>query len=165
MPLRYAILHPETLQSFMLAADERYFDATELLVLGRTTGAVYLVGYVAEMLLKHAALRLGNVRPGDEVGALMGPAMKWARRLLPTIDPEGKHSLWFWAHFVRRKRREQGRALDHRIDAELVRRMRRLHGNWMFNLRYCDVAASAVEAKTAFEDVSWLRKHNASLWR
>ncbi|MGK4004445.1 hypothetical protein WMF31_17555 [Sorangium sp. So ce1036] len=102
--MRSSLLPPETPQSFLLAAEERYFDAAELLTRGRTTGAIDLAGFVVEMLLKHAAFRLRGAGPGTAVGPSFGPAMKWATELIRTIDPERKHSLWFWAQFVRRTR-------------------------------------------------------------
>ncbi len=73
------LLQPETLQSFVLAAEERYVDAQQLLVRGRTTATVYLAGYVAEMLLKAAALRLRGASPETSVPAMLGPAQTWAR--------------------------------------------------------------------------------------
>jgi hypothetical protein len=149
----------------LLAAEQRYFDAAELLARGRTTGAVYVAGFVAEMLLKHAAFRLRGAAPGAEVGPLFGPAMRWARKLIPTIEPEGKHSLWFWAHFVRRTRRELGRSLAPELDDALLRRVRRLHANWSVDLRYCEATAGAAAAGEVFEDMAWIRKHNSSLWR
>ncbi|AUX23365.1 uncharacterized protein SOCEGT47_038880 [Sorangium cellulosum] len=165
MALRSSLLHPETPQGFLLAAEERYFDAAELLTRGRTTGAIYLAGFVVEMVLKHAAFRLRGAGPGTAVGPLFGPAMKWAKKLIPTIDPERKHSLWSWAQFVRRTRRELGRPLAPDFDEALLRRVRRLHGNWSVDLRYCENVADMVDAKNVFEDVSWIRKHRSSPWR
>lgn len=166
MPLRRRLLHPETLQTLVLAAEERYFDAAELLARGRTTGAVYLAGFVAEMLLKHAAFRLQGAGPSARVGALFGPTMKkWAKRLLPTIDPEQKHSLWFWALLVRRIRRDLGRPFVSDFDSAFVRRARRLHGNWSVDLRYSEMSAGVLDAKEAFEDMAWIKTHNSRLWR
>jgi hypothetical protein len=159
------ILHPETPQSFVLAAEERFFDAQELFAKGRTTGALYLAGFVAEMLLKHACFRLRGAAVTDPVDRMFGPAMAWARRRMPRIKHEGKHSLWFWAMYVRRMRRELGRHFSEDFDQDLLRRARNLRRSWSVDLRYCEVVAPSVEVKQALVDVAWIRSNSSALWR
>lgn len=53
---------PTEARLYYRAAKQRYSDAELLLEVGRTTGAVYLAGYVVECFLK--ALILASVAPG-----------------------------------------------------------------------------------------------------
>jgi len=55
LPERFAT---ECINEFELAALERFADANQLVRSGRRTGAIYVYGYVVEMLLKSAYFRI-----------------------------------------------------------------------------------------------------------
>jgi hypothetical protein len=51
------------------AADQRYWDSVELALSGRRYGAIYMLGYTAEIYLKLAALRSDGLRPASKPSA------------------------------------------------------------------------------------------------
>jgi len=76
MPLRQIILaSPETLSDMLLAAEDRYQDAEELLAQRRFDGCVYLLGSSAEMWLKAVCMRPRGLSPTDLVMPAL-PALK-----------------------------------------------------------------------------------------
>lgn len=153
------------LRDFELAAEERFLDAQELLARGHGTGATYLAGYVAEMLLKSAVFLFDGARPSDLVYPRLGPAKKWAQRSLPGLPFTSYHDVWFWAHVLRKKRSDKGRALPDGVAQNLMRLAYRLSRSWTIELRYFGFEVTVESAKRSFEDVSWIKKNHAVLWR
>jgi len=164
VPLRYRIeAHPETVQDLELASGEKFWEGIELLVTGHRGGGIYLLGYAAEMILKSAYFRFDGARPGDPVGARLGPARSWGKQFLPSIDHENYHSLWFWYHILRRKRRRAGRPLAQALDDQLLRRVRRIYGMWTVAMRYQPDQALEAEAESFYNDVRWIHERRIQL--
>jgi hypothetical protein len=162
--VRHAIRNSEdTLQDYELAAEERYWDACELLVNGRAWGGLYLLGYTVEMLLKAACFRVDRLRPNDPVS--LGTIRPWHKKYFPTVDLDGFHSLRFWCLLLRRKRRMRGVAFASEFDDTLVRRTRRLHSAWCVEMRYRSGVLSPALVSDLLDDASWVRLHRAQLWR
>src|SRR5437867_10424866 len=63
---------PETVDEFDLAAEERYWDGCQLVTGGHELAGIYLLGYVAELILKHACFRTDRARPGDPAASSAG---------------------------------------------------------------------------------------------
>lgn len=164
MPLN-ALANPETLQDFELAAQERYWEGLELMVAGRESGGVYLLGYTAEMLLKLASFRLESVRPTDLVKPRLAPVRNWMKQTCPGIDSEGFHSLVFWATYLRTRRRQQGRPLDQLMESQLAQRTRRLYAVWAVEMRYRSLRLPASDLRSAYDSVTWIRDNYLRLWR
>ena len=155
---------PETVGDFDLAGESRYWDGCQLLTAGHGLGGIYMLGYTAEMILKHACFRTDYARPSDPASGFFGPARAWMRQRHPLLDRESYHSLLFWAYYLRSKRREVGVPLADSIDWQLLRRIRRLYSIWSVELRYRDWTAPAVEARWVYDDVTWLRDARIRLW-
>jgi len=155
---------PETVADFALAAEARYWDGCQLITQGHALGGIYLLGYAAEMLLKHACFRTDRGRPADPAGGFFGPVRAWMRVRYPSVDRESYHSLLFWAHYLRGKRRDIGRPLPDELDWELTRRVRRLYSTWSVDLRYRDWTVGTAEAAVVYDDVTWLRDTRIRLW-
>src|SRR5690242_15840363 len=86
MPLRNSILaSPETLADMLLAADDRYQEAEDLLEHQRFDGCVYLFGYSAEMWLKAVCLRLRSIPPAGIVMSALPPLKKWMKAVAPQV--------------------------------------------------------------------------------
>jgi hypothetical protein len=154
----------ETVADFDLAAESRYWDGCQLITQGHGLGGVYLLGYAAEMILKHACFRVDRGRPADPAAGFFGPTRLWMRHHHAAIAPESYHSLLFWAYYLRGKRRETGVVLPDAVDWELVRRTRRLYSIWSVDLRYRDWTAPAAETQSVYDDVTWLRDTRIRLW-
>ncbi|MEW6249141.1 MAG: hypothetical protein AB1716_00715 [Planctomycetota bacterium] len=124
---------------------------------------VYLLGFSVEIILKTACFLVDGARPADHVHARLEPIRSWARRLLPNIDYERYHSLWFWAHVLRRKRALLGRSWPWAFDAGLFQRIHRVYGIWTVNIRYRPDEALPREADSVFRDATWIRDHQVEL--
>jgi hypothetical protein len=163
----------ETIQDIDAAAEERYWEAYELAVQGHHFAAIYLFGYVAEMLLKSAGFRFDGARPGDFVGPRLAPAKAYGLARFPLIGPESYHSLLFWVAFLQEKRTDAGRALSGSLFAELSLRIHRIYDRWWVSMRYRaanlpPLSTSPVslnnEVLQMIEDITWLRTNHPSLW-
>src|SRR5207237_3071418 len=98
MPLRQAILaSPETLSDMLLAAEDRYREAEELLLDQEFDGAVYLLGYAAEMWLKATCLRLRGHGPTVQVKDTLGTLKAFMRNVAPSVPFSDYHDLSFFA--------------------------------------------------------------------
>ncbi len=159
---------PETVQELVLAAEERYWEAFELLVQARDFAAIYLSGYCAEMLLKTATFRFDGALPGDLVEPRLGPAKTFGKAKFPTIGHESYHSLIFWSELLLSKRSDAGRPLSADLLTDLRLRVNRMYQSWWVSMRYRTagsiVASPQPVALTILADVDWLLKHHSELW-
>lgn len=170
MAIRYRIQQsPQTVQDCELAAEDRYYEGLELIAAGRFSGGIYLLGYVAEMILKHAYFRFREKRPADLVKPLLGPAKNQARNsslaLLRNVSHELYHSLAFWARLLVAVRQQKGFPLAPDLRNTLLQRSRRMYRNWSVDLRYKRDHPTEREVQTFLDDVSWLRANHVALWR
>jgi hypothetical protein len=155
---------PETVADFELAGESRYWDGCQLITQGHGLGGIYLLGYAAEMILKHACFRTDRARPADPVAGFFGPIRAWMNVRYPSVDRETYHSLLFWTHYLRGKRRDIGTPLSNGLDSELMRRTRRLYSTWSVDLRYRDWTVQAAEVQMVYNDVTWLRDTRIRSW-
>jgi hypothetical protein len=162
---RLQLIGGETLQDLELAAERRYREGVELIARGHPAGGIYLMGYVAEMVLKYAYFRYVGARPSDRVTPRLGPARARGRILIPGILDESYHSLEFWSRLLRAERQRDNRPLQPEIDAPFVQRTRRLHQNWWVHMRYLPDHVQDWELRCMRADVGWLRKQRLQLWR
>lgn len=161
----------ETVQDLVLAADDRFWDAYELATQGRAFAAIYLAGFVGEMLLKTAGFRFDGAAPGDPVQPRLGPARAFGTARFPTVGHESYHSLRFWAAFLEHKRADAARPLAAPLLADLHRRVDRAHEIWWVSMRYRAAGVPAAVASAAeadlhplLEEIDWLRKMHVLLW-
>lgn len=165
MPLRYLLKPEELVQDLELTADERLLEGLELLLHEHPGAGIYLLGYAAEMILKHAYFRLRGASPSHEVGALLTPARRFVEACHPGLPHEGYHSIWFWAVAIDEARVRMGRPLPGHLRAPFLSAGARLHGNWTVEMRYQPDVASEADARAVYDDVTWLSDHRSLLWR
>jgi hypothetical protein len=167
MALRaYTDAHPETVQNLELASGDRFWEGFELLVAGRTAGTVYLLGYVAEMVLKNACFLFDGARPADPVKPRLGPYRALARQHFPAIERqrENYHSLVFWYTALLWRRRLARRPLAPRLARQLGRRVARVHGMWTVAMRYYpDGQVLPNVSRSLYDDVLWIYDHRLEL--
>jgi len=163
---------PETLQDMETAAEDRYWEGWELATQGLHVGAIYILGYAAEMLLKVSSFRVDGVHPGDPVGPRLGPARTYGKLRFPNITYDAGHSVEFWAAFLREKRVDHGRPLSTTTSSELFHRTSRIHTRWLVSLRYRSLAlpplAAApidfpIEVLQMTDDIAWIRTNHVAL--
>src|ERR1700680_4886229 len=69
---------PECIREFRASAQQRFHDALALAAAGRRTGAIYLWGYSAEMILKAAYFTV--------MGIAETAAITWGGNIFPAIE-------------------------------------------------------------------------------
>lgn len=160
---RLALKQPfETWPLMELAGEQRYWDSLALALAdsGNETGALYLLGYVAEMLLKTAYFRVISLPPSDDIG----PSLRAANR-----DAHWRggnlHNLGSWFYLLGDIRFFQGRPWDAAQAATVERHVLTVDSHWRETLRYTFVAAETSELEEAFASVDWLLANYVVLWR
>ncbi|MBN9122793.1 MAG: hypothetical protein J0I06_27245, partial [Planctomycetes bacterium] len=93
------ILPPETITGFLDAARARFAEGTLLLNSGHHGGAVYLFGYVAELVLKAVAYRHFGTGAHVTIQKLDRLAVEDLMKQ-GTLAPKGHHDILKWAKYV-----------------------------------------------------------------
>lgn len=154
---------PETVQDLEQAALDRLAEAKELVAAGQTTGAAYLAGYVAEMVLKMATFRINGHLPNDAVRPLLAPARHRAKAAYGDgLDHHNFHSVLFWALLLAADRRRLGRPAA--IATQTVNRARHIHEAWAVSMRYRSDVLDLEGAKKVLEEVGWMHSNRLRLW-
>jgi hypothetical protein len=155
----------ETIQVFELALEDRYLEAIELVSRGYPHAGLYLLGYVAEMILKSACMRVTGATAADEVEARLGPARAAGKRLIPKIAHEQYHSLRFWGYLLVAERVSRQRPLRRAVRRAVLRIVERLYADWWVEMRYRADTVEPGEVQNTIRDVDWLLENRVSLWR
>lgn len=158
MPVRAHVANnPETLSDLLLAAEDRYADAEELLVQCRFDGAVYLLGYAAEIWLKAVCLKLRGAIPTSQVKAALGPLKAFMTLTAPHVAFTNYHDLSYLVECVAALRLSAGRPLPAALETELRTRVGGLHGEWIVDMRYRRVGVTSAEVWAALINAWWLK--------
>jgi len=157
---RLSLLEPmETWPRLHSAAIERYWDGLALAMAqeGRRLGAIYLLGYVAEIVLKVAFFRVCGFPPYQAVSLRMATAhASWRGFSL--------HDVNAWATLLIEERRLRGRPFDPVFASQLKWHVMVVAANWREALRYRHSAASETELAEVFQGVDWLLANSNLLW-
>ncbi len=138
------------------ALSERFFDGLSLAVGrdNRLTGAIYLLGYTVEMILKVAYFRFLGVPSAQnlaqQLDAIKGHSLMKKKNL---------HDLEGWMHLIFDVRSANGMMLNPAVAAELRRNVGIAQSNWKETLRYKSTLAVAAEIEEMFSSVNWLYNH------
>jgi len=137
------------------AAEERFRDGMELATghWERLTGAIYLFGYVAEMILKVAIFRTRNWSGQHPIN------ISWFKNYA-SHKCYNLHDIDGLANLLIDERRSNNNPFDPVFAAELVHNAKTVSANWRETLRYRSIAAQHAELSEVFQSVEWLR-----LWR
>lgn len=165
MALRqYVERNPATVQDLELASASKLMEGVQLLTGGSLTGGVYLLGYVAEMVLKNACFLFDGARPADAVYSRLAPCRTLGKSRFPQISSGNYHSLVFWYHVLVHKRQLAGSPLPVLIGRQLGRRVARVHNMWVVALRYYpDGPIAAADSEAVYDDVLWMYDHRLQL--
>lgn len=155
-----------SLQDADLAAEERLEEGRFLVVNGYFAAGVYLLGYVAETLLKTAYVRVAHprARPGYNLGAALREAHIVGGVLLPYTDPDGFHSIRFWAMLLEGVRRGQEREMAAVLRLPFEAHTEYLHRYWKVDMRYLPGDVRPAEAVQYESSVLWLRTNHVAFW-
>ena len=157
---RLQMLEPiETWPSLYSAALERYWDGIDLATSpeARRTAAIYLMGYVAEMLLKVAFFRVTGFPPGQAVDLrAITTHAAWTKANLHNLD--GLTDLLIAERGLR------GRAFDPVFAGQLKACVLTVASHWRETLRYRHTPAAETELVEVYQNVDWLRANATLLW-
>lgn len=168
MPLQNRISTRDTWAEMERAGEVRFWEAFALATGSEPmrTGAIYLLGYVAELIIKCAYFRLRGVAALADVG----PELKFAPRRAGTIHggftwKGNLHSIQNWASLLIIERRERGKPLPAPTHVSFLTEVSAIVAEWSEILRYKDAAATDNEFHNMFQSVDWLRMNCRQLWR
>jgi hypothetical protein len=151
---------PESIREFRASARQRFDDALACAGQGRRTGAIYLLGYSAEMLLKGAYF--------SALGHGETATLGWRTEILPAIHrgrntfvipwpPQGQgHNVRAWAELLIVERAHLGTPYSSPFDTDLQARGQRIGDLWSETLRYHKNVAYLHELRKVREAVEWL---------
>jgi len=157
---------PETIFEFQRAAEDRYWESLSLFTEGYFGGGIYLMGYVAEMLLKAAYFSFCGEPLTASIGPMLAPAWRRGCTDFPdsfSLQNRDYHNLDFWSRLLREERRRQGMSLPFHVDVEYQYQTGCLFMTWWAEMRYRHDAATLSDAEAAMESVNWLRRYYSRL--
>lgn len=167
MPYRARVQgRPETLAEFELAWEHRLAEGSLLLNNeAARTGGVYLLGYVAEMILKAAYFRFIGAASEDRLDWLFTqPAFRTSVNASAVVT-ENFHSLKFWTELLLTARQQRKRPLPIHVTNALRHYTDLLFENWQVDMRYSALVVAAQEWRDVQEAVLWFYHNHDSLWR
>ncbi len=159
---RFAV---ECIREFDLAATERYVDAMALAQAGRRTGAVYLYGYVVEMLLKVAYFRVLGFGDADPINrsamqAAVGESPASTARVLGLNGTRNLHNIDAWSELLVTFRRAKGLLYpDPGVSHLLITNVSRVGELWAETVRYHKNTAYGHELARVENACQWLVEH------
>ncbi len=161
----------ETIQDMELAVEARFRDGERLLASpseAHNWGGVYLLGYVAEMILKLSYFHLKGAQPADIAmdELSMAPEEAVTLSIMKKEKDFNFHSIEHLTALVILTRIRQGRPpLKTNLHAELVSSVAIVGERWWVSMRYHDKRLPSKETKDLYLAVSWLRTYYYQLWR
>jgi hypothetical protein len=147
---------PDSILKFRAAAQQRSLDAIALEAAGRRTGAIYLWGYVAEMILKAAFFDLSGFS-GTQV--ITRSDLQAGLGTLPGIGRNPPlHHLGLWAQaLVSLRASTPGLAYpDPAFGSQVTAKAQSLYGLWRETIRYHKNIAYLHEMARVREAGEWL---------
>ncbi len=168
MPLQNRISTRDTWAELERAGEIRFWEACALATGAEPmrTGAIYLLGYVAELIIKCAYFRLRGIAALDDVGPELRFAPRRAQAIRGGFAWKGNlHSIQEWARLLVIERRERGKPLPPPIHVSFLTVVSVIVAEWSEILRYKDTAATDNELHDMFQGVEWLRANCRRLWR
>jgi hypothetical protein len=161
MPIRQIIqASPETLSDMLLAAEDRYQDAEELLAQRRFDGCVYLLGFAAEMWLKAVCMRLRALGPAAPVLPALAALRGVMRQIAPAVSFANYHDLSFYVGCIEVLRSQQGRPLTSNIQSELHSKMvGDFYDEWIVDMRYRRLGLIEQQAWQSLESAWWIKSN------
>ncbi len=156
---------PDCIREYRAAARQRFDDALELAIQGRRTGAIYLWGYSAEMLLKAAYFSLRGMAETAPITirADINPAIQHGRTThsIAWSSHGSGHDVRSWAELLVLERVAMpGRAYPADIARQVQVCGQRIGLLWSETLRYRKNIAYEYELRQVREAAEWLLSHS-----
>ncbi len=167
----------ESLRNLKEAAVMRYLEGEDLIRTGSPVGAVYLLGYAAEIWLKTAFFsylpetedlesHIKRIKRDERESSTGAFKPSLAKQYEAEFMMDDLHSPRFWADLLIRMRAIEGKNLPLDLALELSVRMNRLHLNWWTGLRYQDIHPDFEYVYDVWDDVTWIYRNLGKIeWR
>ena len=152
---------PDSVHELERAAEQRYREASLLAANGEPGGAVYLLGHVAEMLVKAAAFRfVRGGSPHDPIPAAERDAVEKTIRIDLKLHPDyirltqGPHNFLGWAHWLVLV---SGARYTPALGATLLSHADAVFTHWDPNMRYHELSVTPAMLAVVRPSTDWLR--------
>jgi hypothetical protein len=152
----------ETCETLESAAWERYWDGFELATQqtqDRPTGALYLLGYVVEVVLKVGFFRTTQIPPGTRVD------LRSIRSHQAWTQNTNLHDVVALARVLVAERDVRRRPFDPVFAGLLDRHVQTLATHWNESVRYRATQALPEEIAEVYESAEWILANRETLWR
>lgn len=153
----------ETWPGLERVAEQRFWDGLTLAMSGErgAAGAIYLFGYVAEILLKTAYYRERGMSQYVDTSQERRTARQWSAGY---GRPPNDHDLNYWIFVLERVRFVNHRPINPALLGAIRLRVGIVAGNWSEALRYRDDQPTDAELQEVYNEVDWLLSRYDS-WR
>lgn len=132
----------------------------------RMHGALYMVGYHAEMALKHAYFLVDGFKGADSISKVdLRSAETKAKAYGLTLNPGQWHSLRFWSELLVSHRQAKGIPFPPAFAASLLRHAYRLGTAWHVEMRYERANGRMLNARELIYSAAWIKLHQDVLFR
>lgn len=153
----------ESIEGFEAAAENMYEAGFNLMASAQSGQGVYLMGYVAEMLLKSAYFRLHGFT-FQQVISMADLRDAVQRHHLP-LPPEKFHDLELWAQLIIRERNLKTLS-NPLMESDLQTTTTRLNTNWSVKMRYYPLQGVVrQDLEDVLDDVVWIKSNHNGFWR
>jgi hypothetical protein len=153
---------PDSVHDFERAADQRYAEATFLAANGlHVGGAVYLFGYVAEMVLKSATFRF--LKGGKATDPISEGERKAVEKMIKTdLKPhpnynqliQGPHNFLSWANWLVLV---SGTRYSPQLGSDIISNAENVFNHWDPNMRYHELSVTPAGLAVVQTSTDWLR--------
>ena len=160
--------HPDSIREFQAAARERYNDALAMAGCGRRTGAMYLWGYTAEMVIKAAYFSLigiAETHPLSWSVELRGAINRGRTQFHIAWPPKGEgHNVRAWAELLIAARAiSTTTAYSTRLALDVQSHGQRIGQLWTETLRYRKNFAYIFEMRQVRQAAEWFLVNSSQL--
>jgi hypothetical protein len=147
----------DTISEFLSAAQQRFDEADVLRAAGFHGGAIYLYGYVAEMILKAACYRVWGLGPNDPVEDNRSIMEDWiAEHVLNKTRRVRPHELGPWARWLVVTRASfQGPPYNQQFSLDLGANTNAVEQIWLPSMRYHPLPWGAPESTDVRTAAQW----------
>ena len=153
----------ESIAGFEAAAENMYEASFNLMASAQSGQGVYLMGYVAEMLLKSAYFRLRGFAAQQVI--TMTDLRDAVQRHHLTLPAEKYHDLELWAQLIIRERVLNGLS-NSGMEGDLQTTTTRLNTNWSVKMRYYPLQGVVKQdLEDVLDDVVWIKSNHNDFWR
>lgn len=155
----------DCIQEYEQARSDRLWDGTSLWSWDRDPGAVYILGYAAEITLKCAYFRFSGFTIAQPIGhAELHTEKARAPLLGVTVPHEVFHSVKFWGELLVARRRVIARALPPALEAELRAAVDAVYDCWWIEMRYKRGYSSRADLLRMQAAVDWIDRNYVTLY-